>query len=176
MTTDWIRGDTIVTVESPWARMVAERWRDDKGRELDYWRVEHVHSVIVAAVHNGSLLLPQPQFRPGLGVATLDLPGGRLPEGADLLATAASIVARELGLPAAAVGDLRQLNRRGWPVNSSFSNQLVFGLTATIDQAAVPTLPCEAIPADRAGILALLDRMACLQCRAVLFEVLRALI
>lgn len=90
MTTNWIRGDTIVTVESPWARMVAERWRDDQGRELDYWRVEHVHSVIVAAVHNGSLLLPQPQFRPGLGVATLDLPGGRLPEGADLLATAAS--------------------------------------------------------------------------------------
>ena len=171
---DWERGERIATVESPWVRLIAERWRDDRGHELDYWRVEHVHSVIVAAVQGGQLLLPRPQFRPGLGRATLDLPGGRLPAHTAPLDAAVAIAARELGLPPEAIGDLRQLNQEGWPVNSSFSNQLLFGVTATVDPAALPSLPYEALPADRDGLTALLRRLECLQCRTVVLELLLA--
>lgn len=171
---DWERGERVATVESPWVRLIAERWRDDAGRELDYWRVEHAHSVIVAAVQGGRLLLPRQQFRPGLGRATLDLPGGRLPAGASPLDAAVAIAARELGLPPGAVGAPRQLNRDGWPVNSSFSNQLLFGVMAVVDPAAAPSLPYEAAPADRDGLTALLRRLECLQCRAVVMELLLA--
>jgi hypothetical protein len=171
---DWERGERIVTVESPWVRLIAERWRDDAGRELDYWRVEHAHSVIIAAVQDGRLLLPQPQFRPGLGRATLDLPGGRLPAGASPLDAAVAIAARELGLPPATVRDPHPLNREGWPVNSSFSDQLLFGVTATVDPAAAPSLPYQAVRADRDGITDLLRRLTCLQCRVVVMELLLA--
>ncbi len=174
MAHNWERGERIVTIESPWVRLIAEVWRDEAGHRLDYWRVEHVHSVIVAAVQGGRLLLPQPQFRPGLGRATLDLPGGRLPAGAAPLEAAIAIVARELGLPPDAVGDLRPLNEAGWPVNSSFSDQLLFGVAATVDPAAQPSLPYETVSADRAGLSGLLSRLECLQCRAVVLELLLA--
>ncbi|NWF80060.1 MAG: NUDIX hydrolase, partial [Chloroflexi bacterium] len=107
---DWQREAPIVTIESPWVRMIAERWRDEAGQQLDYWRVERVPSVIVAALQAGQLLLPRPQFRPGLGRATLDLPGGRLPPGQTPPAAAAAIVARELGLAPQAVRAPRLLN------------------------------------------------------------------
>lgn len=172
---EWERGERIVAVESPWVRLIAERWRDDAGRQLDYWRVEHAHSVIIAAVQGGRLLLPRPQFRPGLGRATLDLPGGRLPAGASPLEAAPAIVARELGVPPQAVRDLRPLSPGGWPVNSSFSDQLLFGVAATLDPAATPALPHEALAADRAGLAGLLRRLECLQCRAVVLELLLSL-
>lgn len=171
----WERGETIVTIESPWVRLIAERWRDEQGRPLDYWRVERVHSVIVAPIQGGRLLLPRPQFRPGLGRATLDLPGGRLPAGQTPLAAATAILARELGLPAGAISTMRPLNREGWAINSSFSNQLLFGVVASIDPVQEPALPHETLSFDRAGLRALLERLECLQCRAVVLELLAEL-
>ncbi|MFQ3664214.1 MAG: NUDIX hydrolase [Chloroflexaceae bacterium] len=168
----WERGETIVTIDSPWVRLIAERWRDDEGRSLDYWRVERVPSLIVAPIQAGRLLLPRPQFRPGLGRATLDLPGGRLPEGQSPAAVAGAILVRELGVPPAAITTLRPLNQQGWAINSSFSNQTLFGLVAGLDPAQPPTLPHEALSFDPAGLRALLERLECLQCRAVVLELL----
>ncbi|MCS6880200.1 MAG: NUDIX hydrolase [Oscillochloridaceae bacterium] len=168
----WERGETIVTIESPWVRLIAERWRDDQGRLLDYWRVERAHSVIVAPIQTGRLLLPRPQFRPGLGRPTLDLPGGRLPAGQTPLTAATAILVRELGLPAGAITTMRPLNRQGWAINSSFSDQLLYGVVASIDPARAPTLPHETLSFDRAGLRALLERLECLQCRVVVLELL----
>ena len=168
----WQRGKRIVTIESHWVRMIAEEWRDEAGQNLDYWRVERVPSLIVAAEQSGQLLVPQPQFRPGLGRPTLDLPGGRWPEGRTFAETAAAIVARELGLPLDALSAIRPLNEQGWPINSSFSNQLLFAATATIDPATTPTLPYESFSNDAAGLRSLLQRLECLQCRAVVLELL----
>lgn len=168
----WERGEAIVAIESPWVRVVAERWLDAAGRQLDYWRVEHAHSVVVAAVHRGRLLLPAPQFRPGLGRLTLDLPGGRLPAGRTPPEAAVAIVARELGLDPGAVGGLRQLNGQGWPVNSSFADQLLYGVVAEVRPDAEPALPHEAIAYDGPGLRGLLGRLECLQCRAVVLELL----
>lgn len=174
MTSHWERGETIVTIASPWVRLIAERWRDDAGRPLDYWRVERVPSLIVAAVQAGRLLIPAPQFRPGLGRPTLDLPGGRLAAGQAIPDAAAAIVGRELGLPPGAIAGLRRLNERGWPINSSFSDQLLYGVVAEIRPDVAPTLPHERVAADRAGLAELLGRLECLQCRAVVLELLVA--
>ena len=53
MTHDWAHSERIVTIESPWVRLIAEWRRGDAGRRLDYWRVEHAHSVSVAPVQGG---------------------------------------------------------------------------------------------------------------------------
>ncbi|NTU81901.1 MAG: NUDIX hydrolase [Chloroflexales bacterium] len=170
----WERLEQIVSVDSPWVRLVAERWRDEAGRLLDYWRAERAHSVIVAAVQGGRLLVPRPMFRPGVGRPTLDLAGGRLPAGQTPLEAAPAILRRELGIPAEAVRALRPVNEVGWIVNSSFESQLLFGVLAEIDEAATPApeLLERAVPYDMVGVAALARELECLQCRAVLQELL----
>jgi hypothetical protein len=173
----WERLEPIVSIESPWVRLLAERWRDDTGRLLDYWRAERAHSLVIAVLQSGRLLLPPPAFRPGLGRATLDLPGGRIPAAAAPLDAAAPILHRELGIPVDAIQSLRLLNQHGWAINSSFENQLLFAAIAEI----APTLTLDparihlSLPYNRHGLSELLAQIACLQCRAVLHELRQAL-
>ncbi|MCL6542331.1 MAG: NUDIX hydrolase [Roseiflexus sp.] len=162
----------IVAIASPWVRMVAERWIDDHGRELDYWRVERVPSVIVIPIWRGQILLPHPQFRPGVGRMTLDLPGGRVPSGAAPLDMAPQIVQRELGIAPDAIAALEPLNEQGWIINSSFSDQLLFGVIATIQDSAEAKTPLlyRVTPATMQQVAGLINDLECLQCRAVLQE------
>jgi hypothetical protein len=169
----WERTGTVVTIGSPWVTMHCERWRDAAGAAIDYWRVEHDHSLIVLPLYAEQILLPAPMFRPGLGRPTLDLPGGRLPESKPPEEAALAILRRELGLDPALVNNLTPLNTEGWPVNSSFNNQLLFGMVATIDsQADLPPGTASRYPADRVGLRQLLADLSCLQCRAVVYEYL----
>jgi ADP-ribose pyrophosphatase YjhB (NUDIX family) len=168
----WQRTAEIVAITSPWVRMIAERWIDDHGKELDYWRVERVPSVIVIPIWRTRILLPHPQFRPGAGRMTLDLPGGRVPDGVTPLEAARPIVQRELGIPPEAITTLAPLNDQGWIINSSFSNQLLFGVIATIDDATEAGTPLlyRAVPNTLQQIAGLINDLECLQCRAVLQE------
>ena len=103
---------------------------------------------------------------------TLDLPGGRVPTGATPLDSAPLIVQRELGIATDAIAVLEPLNEQGWIINSSFSNQLLFGVIATInDDAAIDhSLISRSIPSTAHQIVALINDLECLQCRAVLQE------
>ncbi|MGQ9895266.1 MAG: NUDIX hydrolase [Roseiflexus sp.] len=168
----WQRATEIVAITSPWVRLIAERWIDDQGRELDYWRVERVPSVIVIPIWRAQVLLPHPQFRPGVARMTLDLPGGRVPTGATPLDSAPPIIRRELGIPPEAIVTLEPLNEQGWIINSSFSNQLLFGIIATInDDIDIDNLLIyRSIPCTAHQITALINELECLQCRAVLQE------
>jgi hypothetical protein len=166
----WERKQHIVTLDSKWLTLHGERWLDDQGRLLDYWRVEKADSVIVIPRHQGHILLPHPQFRPGVNRPTLDLPGGRVPDGQLPVEAAPAILLRELGIPATALTRLIPLNTRGWIVNSSFSNQLLFGTVADIDAGFEPSrdLVGDRVSDDFDGVRALLARLECLQCSAVL--------
>lgn len=174
MSEEWHHQDTIVTITSPWVTIHSEHWLDHQGKQLEYWRVEKAHSVIVLPIQADTLLLPPPQFRPGVQQATLDFPGGRLPDGMTPIAVAPHVLKKELGIDAGDILALSLLNEVGWMINSSFSNQLLFGLVATISPAAKPAagilatrVACK--PADLRNLLAQLN---CLQCRAVLQEYL----
>lgn len=170
MADHWHYKGPIVTITSPWVTLFAEHWIDDRGHELEYWRVERAHSVIVIPLQAAHLLLPRPQFRPGVGTCTLDFPGGRLPEGMSPVEVAPLLLGKELGLAAGAIASLEALNETGWIINSSFSNQLLYGVIAHIRETAAvdPAMLGERVACDKAGIKALLARLDCLQCRAVL--------
>jgi hypothetical protein len=79
---------------------------------------------------------------------------------------------RELGIEAAAVTRLTPLNSGGWAVNSSFSNQKLYGFSADIQPSDHLSIGSEvlAYPADSIGVSDLLSSLTCLQCRAVLLE------
>ena len=72
---DWKRLSESVRVTSQWVTLIGERWLCDKGKELEYWRVEKADSVIVLPIQAGHIVCVAPTFRPGIGRATLDLPG-----------------------------------------------------------------------------------------------------
>lgn len=169
----WQIHDRFVEIQSRWLTVIGEHLQDQQGNTVEYWRVEKADSVIVIPIQDQQFLLPQPSYRPGVGQATLDFPGGRLAPGADLRETACDILIRELGIPAAAIAALEPLNSQGWAINSSFSNQRLYGWVAdiTADSAfnSVNSAgPILRYPIDAGGLRSLLQDLTCLQCRSVL--------
>ncbi|MEB3175602.1 MAG: NUDIX hydrolase [Cyanobacteriota bacterium] len=167
---NWIYLDQFVEIRSPWTRLLGERWQDQKGRILDYWRVERADSVIILPIQNGEILLPKPQFRPGLKTQTWDFPGGRIRE--ELSAGAEAILAQELGIGSSDIAQLLPLNAEGWAINSSFSNQKLYGYLARLEpQGRIdPDLLGERWPLAPLDWSHCLGRLTCLQCRAVFWE------
>lgn len=169
----WVaEGEPFLDLRSHWMRLVGEHLRDDQGRRLEHWRIEKADSVIVLPILGRELLLPARQWRPGVSAATLDFPGGRVAPGATPADAGRQALQRELGLPANAITGLSALNTQGWAVNSSFSDQRLFGMHATL--TPIPTWSLKPgvrrVPVESAAIETLLDELSCLQCRVVLLE------
>jgi hypothetical protein len=151
--------------------LIGEHLQDQRGEILEYWRIEKADSVIVLPIQRDRILLPAVSYRPGVGQITLDFPGGRVPEGHSPEQAAIATLARELEIEAIAITQLTALNTEGWAVNSSFSNQNLYGFMAYIDNTKLPSkLVAVTYPATSAGVQDLLQKLTCLQCRAVLLE------
>jgi hypothetical protein len=173
----WQVQDRFLELHSRWMTLIGEHWLDAQGQRLEYWRIEKADSVIVLPIqpdHLGQshILLPPASFRPGVGQVTLDFPGGRCLAEQTPEAAAIAILHRELGLEATAIAQLTPLNPDGWAINSSFSNQKLFGFIAYLDGGISQPLGLTAIayPATATGVGQLLKALTCLQCRAVLLE------
>jgi hypothetical protein len=166
----------LMDLRNPWLRLVGERLQTPDQQTVDYWRVEKADSAIVLPIWREQVVIPPAVYRPGLGQATLDLPGGRVAPGQDSAVAAQAIVQRELGVDAAGVVTLDPLNAEGWPVNSSFSNQRLFGFRAKLTDADHPfPIGSQYYPFTPAGLRDLLQHIPCLQCRAVIVEILLSL-
>ena len=171
---DWKVMSELVKIESPWLTIIGERIQDDRDQLLDYWRVSKDDSAVVVTIHRGRFVFPRPVYRVGVGQATLDFPGGRIPRGVPAIDVAPRILQRELGIDDSAIRRLESLNSKGWPVNSSFSNQKLFGFVVEIKEEV------ELDPSflhqtsyffdDSGEMTKLLEELTCLQCRAVLME------
>lgn len=166
----WPVNDRFLELRCRWMTLIGEHLQDDRGQLLEYWRVEKADSVIVLPVQNSMILLPAPSYRPGLGQTTLDFPGGRVSEGQDHREAALMTLKRELGIEAAAVTRLTPLNTEGWAVNSSFSNQKLYGFITNIDDRLSTGSEVLTYAANAIGVKDLLDSLTCLQCRTVLLE------
>ena len=64
--TDWRLLNEFVRVESKWMTLIGEHWLCDKGKELEYLRVEKVDSVIVLPIQSGQIFCVKPTFRVGV--------------------------------------------------------------------------------------------------------------
>jgi hypothetical protein len=168
----WQTRDRFLALHSRWMTLIGEHLQDNQGQILDYWRIEKADSVIVLPIQGDRILLPSPSYRPGIGQVTLDFPGGRVPAGQTPAQGAIATLKRELGFEAASILQLMPLNTEGWAINSSFSNQKLYGFVARLDNSAHPS-------ADVTGsidsvaltdVQTLLQTLTCLQCRAVLLE------
>jgi hypothetical protein len=170
----WKILETFVSINSPWLTLIGEKIQDNHGKVLDYWRVEKPDSVIIITLQNNSFILPQPMHRPGIGKVTLDFPGGRLPKGENPSTVAVNILERELGITEDGLISLNPINDKPWAINSSFSNQKLYGFLAEINPLfRVESHKLGAIyNNDKTGIKNLLQDLTCLQCRGLLLELL----
>jgi hypothetical protein len=169
---DWQIRDRFLELHSRWMTLIGEHLQDHQGNILEYWRIEKADSVIVLPIQDGHFLLPPPSYRPGIGQVTLDFPGGRVAERQTLEGGAIATLQRELGIGATAITTLMPLNTQGWTVNSSFSNQKLYGFVAQISESTTlqPEFVAGTHPANATGVHQLLQDITCLQCRAVLLE------
>ncbi len=168
----WKVIEPLAEIRSPWVTVIAEKLQDDQGKIIDYWRVEKADSVIILTLHNQKFLLPQPIYRPGIGQTTLDFPGGRVPPEQTPLETVPFILQKELGIQPGDISEMTAINSEGWAINSSFSNQKLYGFVAKI----LPNFSVNSekigatYPITNQGIEALLKDLTCLQCRVILLE------
>ena len=169
---DWQVCERILELRSQWLTLIGEHLQTDQGQRLEYWRIEKADSVIVLPLLNQQLILARPTYRPGVQTQTLDFPGGRVAEGQSPSEAVISILQRELGINTQAIMSLTPLNHKGWAINSSFSNQCLYGFVAEL----YPHIQLDhnyvgaTYNASRSGIQSLLSVLECLQCRAVLLE------
>lgn len=169
---DWQTDDRFVEIRSPWVTLIGEHLRDERGQLLDYWRVEKVDSAIVLPIQQEQLILCPPVYRPGVGQATVDFPGGRVPADQDPATAALQILQRELGITDSADIPLRPINPEAWIIDSSFSNQKLYGFVAALPPTiAIPASQIGSqYPITQAGIQELLQQLQCLQCRSLLLQ------
>jgi hypothetical protein len=157
--TQWKTLDRFLEINSAWVI-------------LEYWRVERADSVVILTIQDDKLLFPLPMYRPGVAEATLDFPGGRVPEDTTPAAAVPGIIKKELGLTESAIARIQPINTTGWAINSSFSNQKLYGFVAELHPTATvnPELIGAVYPVTPDGIRDLLKKLTCLQCRALLLE------
>jgi hypothetical protein len=170
----WATLDQFVEIRSHCVTFIGEHLQDDTGKILDYWRVEKEDSVIILPIQNQQFLFPVPMYRPGGGERTLDFPCGRVPTGKTPVEVVPIILKRELGILENAIVSISSINTEGWAIDSSFSNQKVYGFVTKINQNfLINTELLGAIyPTNQEGISGLLDELTCLQCRSFLLEFL----
>lgn len=164
----WQTLSQIVEIRSQWIALVAERLRDNEGREFEYWRVEKSNSLLVVVEYRDLLVLPHPTYRPGVARVTRDLAGGRFDGSLSKRRTTQGILRREFHLTGAVKASITELNKTGWDVDSSTSNQQLYCVVANVD--ASTEIPSSRIgtsyPATVVGGRSLRDDLTCLQCRA----------
>lgn len=162
----------LAEIRSPWVTVIAEQLQDDQGKIVDYWRVEKADSVVILTIQNQTLILPKPMYRPGVGKTTLDFPGGRVSSEQTPLEAVPLILQKELGIQSHEIAKILTLNHEGWAINSSFSNQKLYGFMAEIlpNISINPEQIGAIYPITTQGIEALLKDLVCLQCRVILLE------
>ncbi len=107
-----------------------------------------------------------------MATTTLDFPGGRVSPEQTPQTAIPRILERELGVREEAIARLTPLNPQGWPVNSSFSNQKLYGFVVELQATASVSNELLGVTytTTPTGISELLTNLTCLQCRAVLLE------
>ncbi|MGA9381114.1 MAG: NUDIX domain-containing protein [Phormidium sp.] len=169
---EWKLRDRFLEIRSRWFTLFGEHLEDSQGQQLEYWRIEKADSVIILPIHNHQIILPPPSYRPGVSQMTLDFPGGRVPEGQTPQEAIPKILRRELGIEVTDIAQLTPLNSQGWAVNSSFSNQKLYGFVANLrdDINLLPEFVTNTYPTTSSGVQNLLKELICLQCRVILLE------
>lgn len=169
---NWKNLGCFVDIHSPWLRLIGEKLEDNQGNLLEYWRVEKADSVVIITLQNNQFLFPHLVYRPGIGKVSLDFPGGRVEENKTPSEMIPDILKRELGVNQDNIISITPINSVGWEINSSFSNQRLYGFVVelssnlVIEQGKLGAIYSQ----SNQGINELLNQLTCLQCRGVLLQ------
>lgn len=159
----WHKKNTITEIKSKWLSLFCEEWVDERGVNLEYWRVEKENSLIVVTVYRDNFVLPQRQFRPGINRETLDFPGGRFNKEEIALDKAKQIIENELNINQNNILTAHKISENPLFINSSFSNQELHVFAAEVDLSGTNNI---IYPIRNWNTL--LKEFQCLQCNIAL--------
>jgi hypothetical protein len=158
--------DSSVVYQSKWVTVRLDHYLSNGGDKLEYPLVARSDSAIILVRQDNKFILGRPQLRPGVNEHTLDFPGGRVDKG-DPNAVASECVRREFKInPDVVLPPLEMLTEQPLIVDSSFSNQRVYGFLLDLPDDF-------SVEGTRYGADELLAKLQCLQCRAMLLEYLQ---
>ncbi len=170
----WDVLNEIMTIDSPWLKLIVERLTNENNQEIDYWRVQKPDGLLIIVIQNNKILLPKPMYRPGIKKYTLDLCGGRRSQkNSNLTEDAKKIIIRELGINNYKLDiQINLLNNIGFNLDSSFSNVKLFIFIAQLssDTKINNLYSKKSYYANKQGITKLLNDMDCAQCKLALHE------
>jgi hypothetical protein len=167
----WKVVNKISVFKTPWVKLIGERVEDDEGKMLDYWRVEKEDSVVVIPVWKDHILLPPKYYRHGAGEYTYDFPGGRILEKESNKEAGLRILNKELGVSKDQIKSLSEINSEGFLINSSFSDQKIYGYVADIsEKVSWQDENIEFFRDEKSNTGEVLNKFICLQCRAIFLE------
>ncbi len=165
----WRVLETLAVLKNKWVTVIGERFLDNYGNCLTYWRVDRPDSVIVIPVWNEKLLICSPSYRPGVDQQTFDFPGGRLHPGKSPKETAYEILERELKIERSSLEYMSPVNQQPWLVDSSFSSQKLHVFEAKLKDSCVhPSAVALEYPMREIGKI--LSKLVCLQCRCAFLD------
>lgn len=165
----WKVNERFFNLKNKWVEFIGESCEDKDGNELEYYRVNRSDSLIIIPICGNKIILPQIYYRHGIEKDTLDFPGGRFPNDRKFEDVSHEILFKELGIQKHQVKSLEVLNENGWYVDSSFSNQRLFGVVAHLDDKDVKLFG-KTVDCDTENLRQILESLICLQCRAVFIE------
>lgn len=166
----WKKIDEIVHIHSKWLDLYYEIWDSGSGEIYEYWRVSKADSLIVVTTYENKFILPKPMFRPGIGEATLDFPGGRILNRNEnfLIESAEQILKKELNVSKENIANLKLLDTVGKNINSSFNSQRLYVAYAEIKNIS-PDIDSY-ISYSKEKIDLLQEDLSCLQCSYALLQ------
>ena len=158
-------------IKSRWLTLIGEYLEDSEGEKLEYWRVEKPDSLVIIPTIGDKYVEPQRYFRPGCNKYTFDFPGGRIEPGKNINDAACEILKRELSIEWTQVTKTYHLNEKGYLINSSFSNQKLFGIIVNLKKECADTKELNFL--NLSSFKDTLDKLSCLQCRQVFIDYLQ---
>ena len=164
----WSVISEISRTKTPWVTIITEHVQDENNTDLTYWRVQKADSLIVLPVHEDRLLLPERLFyRHGAGDETYDFPGGRILQSESHTEAASRLLTKEMDIEKKDIFQITPLTSSGLLINSAFSNQRLHGVIATVSVRPPGTMSYRASIEEFSELL---ERLTCLQCRALALE------
>lgn len=134
----WVPAEATSVVASPWLTVRRTKLADPAGRTIDeYYLIDRPTVAVICAVTDADELVVIRQFRPGIGRADWELPGGAVDPAEEPAVAARRELLEETGFEVFSLSEVAVLDKDA--ASSSAKVHVFFGRGRLLDRPDLPT-------------------------------------